>query len=252
MQLRQGRFEEMQDLPQADLVFMDPPDNIGREYEGYDDRLPESEYGFRVSSWLTKACALCPGGPVFVTFNEKWIPLFEDVIRQHHINLVQRLYWHWTFGQAQSRRYVPSVRPIYWLNADTFYPDAIKIPSARAAKYKDKRAKPGGRLPDTMWEYSRVCGTFKERRRWHDNQIPEKLVRRIILGHSKPGDLVMDPMVGSGTSAYVCQEFGRDCIGIDVSPYYISQIAIEVEKRHAHQHKQHKDKYGPPDQGDAA
>ncbi len=235
VQLIQGRFEVIENLPQVDLVIMDPPDNIGRKYEGYEDRLPEDEYGAKVSLWLAKACRLSRG-PVFLTFNERWIPLVEDVIRQQNINLVQRLWWRWTFGQNQSRRYVPSLRPLYWLHDDTIYPGPIKVPSARAAKYKDKRAKPGGRLPDNVWEFSRVCGTFKERRRWHDNQIPEKLVRRIVLGHSSADDIVLDPFIGSGTTAYVCHDLDRKIIGIDVSAYYVSQIQLELDKRQRQRH----------------
>lgn len=232
IQLLHGRFEELADLPlpQVDLVFMDPPDNIGRRYEGYEDRMPDGEYEELLSGWIKKACEVCKG-PVFVTHNERWIPTVEEAIRSHGLVLVQRLWWHWTFGQHHARRYTPSLRPVYWLNDDTIYPDPIKVPSARQTKYKDKRAKKGGRLPDNVWEFSRVCGTFRERRSWHDNQIPERLVRRVILGHSLPEQTVLDPFIGSGTTAYVGNELARNVIGIDVSQYYISQIELELARR---------------------
>ena len=56
-------------------------------------------------------------------------------------------------------------------------------------------------------------------------------MKRIILGHSRPGDAVLDPFVGSGTTAIVCQAINRNCIGIDQSQFYIEQIKEELDAR---------------------
>lgn len=209
------------------LTFLDPPDNIGLDYNGYSDNLDTMQYEGLLGGWLTKACRITDG-PVFISFNEHWTHVIEGTIEanKEEIKLVQRLYWSYTFGQNCRKKYTPCIRPIYWLNDDTIYPDTIKVPSARQVKYKDKRAKAGGRLPSNVWDFSRICGTFKERRPHVPTQHPEALMRRIILGHSQPGELVLDPFCGTGTTAIVCKREGRRCLTMDVDQSYVDK-AIE-------------------------
>lgn len=231
IELRVGKFEEIQGLDKKiDLIIADPPDNIGKEYAEYEDKLQLQKYLELLDLWLRRCCQLTDG-PVFFTFNEKWIPAVEHTIVDAELKLVQRCWWYYTFGQHNATRYTPCVRPIYWLNNDTIYPDAIKIPSARQEKYHDKRAKGGGRMPPNVWEFSRICGTFKERRKWHVVQLPEALVERIILGHSQEGNTVLDPFSGSGTSIYAAAKLKRHAIGLDISPFYIQKTKEELEKR---------------------
>ncbi len=56
-------------------------------------------------------------------------------------------------------------------------------------------------------------------------------MERIILGHSLPGDCVLDGFIGSGTTAYVCQKLNRNCIGVDVSKFYLDKITEEYDER---------------------
>jgi DNA modification methylase len=240
-----GKFE---DVPfglggKVGLIIADPPDHIGRKYDGVHDDADRGAavYHAFLASWLHLIREY--NCPAFFIFNERWISEVEAVIRKLHIKIVQRCWWYWTFGQNNTSRYTPCMRPIYWLNNDTIYPDQIRVPSKRQVLYKDKRANPKGRLPDTFWGHgddygmlsvwneSRVCGTYRERIRWHDNQVNREIYRRIIRGHSKPGDTVLDPFIGSGTCAYVCEEEGRNCIGIDVSQNYLDRIREELDKR---------------------
>lgn len=223
-----GKFEDVDLSDQKiDLVFMDPPDNEKRKYNGYTDNLPNEEYVELLHQWTTKACHVT-SGPVFISVAERWIGEMESIISKNNISLIQRIYWHYTFGQANKKRYTPSIRPIYWLNNGIIYDEKIKVPSMRMIKYNDKRANPFGKLPDNMWEYSRICGTFREKRKWHCTQHPEALMERIILGHSKEGETILDPFLGSGTTAIVCQKLNRDCIGIDCSGFYIKKIKEEL------------------------
>lgn len=225
-----GKFEEIDLKQKIDLSFLDPPDNEGRSYKDYKDKIPSKLYNQLLEKWISKACQITDG-PVFISFAEKYIPIVENVILNNKINLIQRIWWYFTFGQANKVRYAPCCRPIYWLNKPTIYPQCIKIPSARQIKYKDKRAADGGKMPPNVWEFSRICGTFKERRSYHPTQHPEKLMERIILGHSKEEDMILDAFVGSGTSMFVCERLKRNCIGIDVSPFYINKIDETINNR---------------------
>jgi site-specific DNA-methyltransferase (adenine-specific) len=109
------------------------------------------------------------------------------------------------------------------------YPRAIMVPSLRQKVYNDKRANPEGRVPDDIWDFSRVCGTFKARKKWHPNQHPIALMERIIKYSTKPGDLVVDMFAGTGTTNEACWNLGRDCIGIELGRYYCKMIRKEME-----------------------
>jgi site-specific DNA-methyltransferase (adenine-specific) len=212
------------------LCFLDPPDNEKRKYENYIDNLKTHEYVKLLEIWLNKACKIT-NGPVFFSCAEKWIGAIERIIWENQVQLIQRLWWRYNFGQDNRKRYSPCTRPIYWLNSPVIYPEAIKIPSDRQIKYKDKRAVKGGKMPPNIWDFSRICGTFKEKRKWHVTQHPEALVERIVAGHSLEGDCVLDGFIGSGTTAYVCQKLKRNCIGVDMSRFYLSKIEEEYRRR---------------------
>ena len=68
-----------------------------------------------------------------------------------------------------------------------------------------------------------MCGTFKERAGWHGCQMPEQLLGRIIRVLVEPGDLVLDPFAGSGTTLAVAKKLGRRFIGFELSPNYAAQ-----------------------------
>ena len=75
----------------------------------------------------------------------------------------------------------------------------------------------------------RVCGTFKERAGWHGCQMPEQLLGRIIRASSNPGDLVIDPFTGSGTTLAVARKLGRRALGFELSPEYAARAQIRLE-----------------------
>jgi site-specific DNA-methyltransferase (adenine-specific) len=206
------------------LSFLDPPDNVRIKYENYKDNLKKEKYIELLNCWTKKACSIT-NGPVFISFAEQWMPYMESIIMDNNIKLVQRIFWYYSFGQASQKKYTSSIRPIYWLNDNIIYDNKIRIPSQRIIKYNDKRGNPDGKLPDNMWNFSRIAGTFKERRAFHPCQHPEALIERIILGHSKEGETVCDPFLGSGTTAIVCKRLGRNCVGLDVSEFYLNRIS---------------------------
>ncbi len=87
------------------------------------------------------------------------------------------------------------------------------------------------------WYVSRVCGTFKEREGWHGCQMPIAILDRIIKASSNPGQVVLDPFNGSGTTAVSAALLGRRYVGIDQSPEYVkfaqSRIAHALKARDA-------------------
>ncbi len=74
-----------------------------------------------------------------------------------------------------------------------------------------------------------MCGTFKERAGWHGCQMPEQLLGRIIKSCSNPGDLVLDPFTGSGTTLTVAKKLHRRYLGFELSPDYAERAQARLD-----------------------
>lgn len=83
---------------------------------------------------------------------------------------------------------------------------------------------------EDTWYFPRVAGTFKERAGFHGCQMPEQLLGRIIRACSEPGDLVLDPFSGSGTTVAVAKKLGRDYLAFDLSPEYVKQGRARIQQ----------------------
>jgi len=209
-------------LPKVKMVFADPPDNLGLQYDGYKDKLDSNEY----LDWLETVCAeWFKYGEIFwLSINPVWL---KYAITWWNWRI---FIWRFTFGQHNSHDCGQGFRPLLRImgTETKIYPDAIREPSARQTLYHDKRANPLGRVPDDVWDFSRVCGTFKERREWHPTQHPEALIERIVKFSTIEGDLVIDMFAGTGTVNRVCKRLNRNCIGIEISRHYCEKIAEEL------------------------
>jgi len=80
-----------------------------------------------------------------------------------------------------------------------------------------------------VWELSILAGSSKERL-GYPTQKPEKLLQRIIAASSNPGDVVLDPFCGCGTTIAVAQQMQRQWIGIDISLTAAEIMKARVEK----------------------
>jgi site-specific DNA-methyltransferase (adenine-specific) len=213
------------DEPFADLIFADPPFNIGYKYDKYHDEVASDRYIAWTGEWMT-ACkkVLKPSGSFYIAIGDDYaanVKLIAD-----EIGLVMRnwIIWHYTFGQQTKDKFARSHTHIFYFVNDrknfTFNDYAIRVPSDRQLIYDDRRANPKGKMPDDVWEDSRVCGTFRERTGWHPCQMPESLLMRIIAVSSNTGDCVLDPFIGSGTTAAAAMKLQRNYVGIEISQDY--------------------------------
>ncbi|MCK5000927.1 MAG: site-specific DNA-methyltransferase, partial [Anaerohalosphaera sp.] len=142
--------------------------------------------------------------------------------------------WHYTFGQQTKAKFARAHTHIFYFvkNKDsfTFNDTAVRVLSDRQKIYKDKRANPAGKLPDDVWnEFPRICGTFEERQGWHPCQMPESILARIIRASSNPGDLVLDPFSGSGTTPVTAAKLERRYSGIDISEEYVKETRKRLQ-----------------------
>ena len=250
-------IQTLNDGPEAwvDLCFADPPFNIGYLYHGYDDEKDVDEYLEFSARWMRAVQrALKPTGSFFLAIGDEFAADLCVIARRDlHLNLRNWIIWHYTFGQQTKQMFAKSHTHILYFTKSkegfTFNADSVRVASARQTTYGDARANPKGKLPDDtwflrpqeaaphgyfepgydVWNVSRVCGTFKEREGWHGCQMPIGVLDRIIKASSNPGDVVLDPFNGSGTTAVSAALLGRKYVGIDQSEEYVGYARKRLE-----------------------
>jgi DNA modification methylase len=230
----------------VDLAFADPPFNIGYEYDVYHDRRAKAEYLAWTDRWLSAVRrVLKPTGALWVAIGDEYAAEVKIKLDELGLTLRNWVVWHYTFGVNCTKKFSRSHAHLFYYVADpkayTFNADAVRVPSARQTTYADRRANPVGKVPDDTWvlrpqeteshfrsdgdtwSVSRVCGTFKERT-GHPCQMPEALLERVVKVSSNPGDLVVDPFAGSGTTLVAAKRLGRKYLGVELSPDYADAI----------------------------
>ncbi|NBO92346.1 MAG: site-specific DNA-methyltransferase [Planctomycetia bacterium] len=236
----------------VDLAFADPPFNIGYEYDVYNDRQGRADYLAWTDRWLAAVSrVLKSDGSMYVAIGDEYAA--EMKVRLDALGLTMRnwIVWHYTFGVACKRKFNRSHAHIFYYVVNpkrfTFNADSVRVPSARQTTYADRRAVAGGKLPDDTWVLrpqeedkaftpesdtwyvSRVCGTFRERT-GHPCQMPEAVLERIIKVSSRPGDVVLDPFAGSGTTLAAAKRLGRRWLGIELSPDYANAVRQRLDR----------------------
>ncbi len=243
-------IEGMRKIPDGtvDLVFADPPFNIGYQYDVYRDELDDDEYLDWCLRWTGEiARILKPDGTFWLAIGDEYVAELKTMIqREHRFVLRNWVIWYYTFGVHCKNKFTRShAHLLYWVKDPkrfTFNADEIRVPSARQLVYADRRADPKGRIPDDTWilrpqdlpdgfrpeedtwYVPRVCGTFRERQGFHGCQMPEQILGRIIRACSRKGELVVDPFAGSGTTLAVAKKLGRHFLGFELSPDYTAKI----------------------------
>ncbi len=237
----------------VDLAFADPPFNIGYEYDEYDDCLESENYLKWCERWIAATLrVLKPKGTFWLAIGDEYAAELKVQMQRTH-GLVCRSWvvWYYTFGVNCKQKFSRSHAHLFHMVKDpqdyTFNTEAIRVPSARQLVYGDKRANPKGRLPDDTWilrpqdlpqgfrsdedtwYFPRVAGTFKERAGWHGCQMPEQLLGRIIRACSHPGELILDPFGGSGTTAAVAKKLGRQFLTFEMSEEYARGIQQRLD-----------------------
>ena len=236
-----------------DLAFADPPFNIGYDYDIYDDRLDADKYLDWSKRWISEvARVLKPQGAFWLAIGDEYAAELKVIAhREVGLHLRNWVIWYYTFGVHCKKKFARSHAHLFYFVKDpksfTFNDLSIRVPSARQLVYFDKRADAKGRVPDDTWilrpqdvpsgfdpqgdtwYVPRVCGTFKERAGWHGCQMPEQILGRIVRACSNPGETVLDPFGGSGTTLVVAKKLDRRFLGFELSPEYAQQIQSRLE-----------------------
>jgi len=228
-----------------DLVVTSPPYNIGKAYE---EPLPLDEYLNWCGDWmkLVYQAAVDTGafwlnvGYVPVPRFGKAVPLPYLLWDRSPFYLVQEVVWNYGAGVAARRSFSPRNEKFLWYvkDAEDYYfdLDAVRDPDVKYPRQKKNgklKCNPLGKNPTDVWGFPKVTSgknrSSKERTE-HPAQFPKAVIERIMLACSAPGDLVLDPFVGSGTTAEVALRTGRCAVGFELERRYLDLASERCER----------------------
>lgn len=218
----------------VDLIFIDPPYNIGKEFNGHKDKWNSAQdYLDWCYQWLDLLIdKLTASGSMYVMSSTQFMPYFDIYLRDK-IEIMSRIAWYYDSSGVQAKkRYGSRYEPILFCVKDkhnyTFNVDAIKVEAKTGAKRKlvDYRKNPpqvynSYKVPGNVWEFPRVRYRMPEYED-HPTQKPVALLERIIKASSNEGDLVLEPFAGTFTTSFVAKQLGRRSIGIELQEKYIN------------------------------
>jgi len=198
----------------VDLIITDPPFaidfraqrlNYNRKgahvIEGYRE-IPEEEYGVFTRQWMAEAArVLVPTGSMYVFSGWNRLRDILEGLDAANLTTVNHLIWKYQFGVFTKKKYVTSHYHILFV---------VKDPKKYTFNKLDH-------YPEDVWTIQRE---YWKGKRKTPTKLPREIVRKILLYSSNPGDLVLDPFLGSGTVAVVAQQEGRHFLGFEVVPEY--------------------------------
>ena len=204
------------------LIVTDPPYNLDKSHSKRQDGMTFDDYLEFSRAWLTEAKrVLTTTGTIYVFMGVRYISYIYSILeRDLGMYFNSWITWYYTQGIGKVRGYSPRHDDILMFTKDPkdyyFDLDAIRVPQ----KYERKRNNMKGANPGNVWQVPHIHYCSKHRQN-HPTQKPEALFERMIRASSFEGGIVLDPFVGSGTSMRVCQQLGRNGIGVDINPEYI-------------------------------
>lgn len=240
--------EIMSEIPDnsVSLMVTSPPYNIDIQYGDiwkngkkvcskglkYSDNLDESSYREMLRNVIRETNRVLKNdGQIWFNIKNRYdngviIPPFwiMDLFSEFYLKNI--IIWNFDWGGSTNKRFCSRYEYVFFFtknkNKYTFNLDDVKIP---ALNYRPDRYKSQLKNPTDVWKISMVSGNSPERTD-HPAQYPEALIERIIKVGTNPGELVLDPFMGSGTTAAVAKRLGRQYVGYELEPDYI-KIAQE-------------------------
>lgn len=222
-----------------DMVFADPPFNLKKRYNSYEDKLKVDDYLTWCEAWLTELVRVTkPTGSIFVHNIPKWLTYYASYLNK----LAEFKHWiAWdAMGMPLGKGLLPNHYGILYYVKDRkkakFYD--VRYPHSRSRKDgslikdyggKKKLLHPFGPLVSDVWsDLHRI--RHNKRRDEHPCQLPIPLLERLILIATDEGDIVLDPFAGTGTSLIAAKKLGRRYIGIELDPQYVQITTSHLKK----------------------
>jgi len=222
----------------VDLVFADPPYNLDKAYTTYDDEKDREAYLDWCNAWLDQYIRILkPTGSLYILNLPRW--------GMHHAAyLNRRLYFqNWIVWDALSEprgKIMPAHYALLFYTKHptdfTFnYKEAGSIDARfyclRSSCIRQRKARGNDQkepLTDIWWDVHRI--KHRRDRDYHPCQLPDALMERIIRLSTNPGDIVLDALAGTGTTAVAAARLGRRYIAIDLDPAYVAITREKLEQ----------------------
>jgi len=217
----------------VDLVFVDPPYNIGKKFSKFKDNWPsDMEYVNWAYKWIDECIrVLKPTGTLYLMTSTQAMPYFDLYVR-NKLEILRRIIWSYDSSGVQAKKYYGSkYEPIlycvknkksYCFNANDILVEAKTGAKRKLIDYRGDTPKLYNtkKVPGNVWEYPRVRYRMHEYEE-HPSQKPEALLDRIIRASSNKGDTVLDPFSGTFTTAAIAKKLERKSISIESQDEYI-------------------------------
>jgi len=211
----------------VDLVFVDPPYNIGKKFSKFKDSWSSNaEYVNWAYKWIDECIrVLKPTGTLYLMTSTQAMPYFDIYVRDK-LEVLSRIVWSYDSSGVQAKKYYGSkYEPIlhcvknpksYCFNADDILVEAKTGAKRKLIDYRGDTPKLYNtkKVPGNVWEFPRVRYRMHEYEE-HPSQKPEALLDRIIRASSNKGDVVLDPFSGTFTTAAVAKILERKSISIE-------------------------------------
>ena len=236
-------FAAMQYLPEdfADLVIVDPPYNLDKDFHGERFKKSSDEaYAEYTEKWLAAVKPLMKkNASIYVCCDWQSSPVIGMVLKKH-FRVINRISWQREKGRGALRNWKNGMEDIWFaVNSDdyVFNVDAVMqrrrviAPYRSEGKPKDWEETAEGNFrntyPSNFWDDISIPYWSMAENTAHPTQKPEKLLAKLILASSNPGDMVFDPFAGSGSTSVTAKKLGRHYLGIEKNPQY----CVWAEKR---------------------
>lgn len=220
-----------------DLIFADPPYNIGKDFNGFKDKWEvENDYLEWSYTWLNLCVKkLKHNGSLYLMASTQSMPYFDLYLRDR-LTILSRIVWYYDSSGVQAKKYYGSLyEPILYCVKDkrnyTFNSSDILVEAKTGSVRKlidYRKATPSvynsKKVPGNVWEFPRVRYRMPEYEE-HPTQKPTSLLERIIKASSNEGDVVLDIFSGTFTTSFVAKQLNRKSIGIELQEKYL-QIGL--------------------------
>ena len=236
-------FELLDRLPRnfVDLLIVDPPYNLDKDFGNEKfKKMTEDEYAAYTERWIEKALPLLKEtASIYVCCDWETSMIIGPILKKY-FKIQNRITWQREKGRGAMHNWKNGMEDIWYATKSrnfTFNVDDVKIrrkviaPYKQDGKPKDWEETENGRFrntfPSNFWDDISIPYWSMPENTAHPTQKPEKLIAKMILASSKPGDIIFDPFLGSGTTSVTAKKLGRNYIGIEKNEQY----CVWTEKR---------------------
>ena len=219
----------------VDLIVTDPPYGLGKDYGNDSDKLDADAYLRWMEQWIDLALPkLKSTGSLYICLTWRYSPEIFVMLKQRMIMLNEIIWDRRVPSMGGSVRNYTSVHDTIGFFAKQkgyyFDLDAIRIPyDAETKKARSRSIFVGakwlelGYNPKDLWSVSRLHREHPERAD-HPTQKPLEIIERMVKASCPPGGVILDPFMGSGTTAVAAKRCGRNYVGFELNSDYCGVI----------------------------